>query len=154
MFMCSCWTTMNLCLILFVFKIQTLFIRVRGNEEDVVQFFTSALQCIESLQEDSSNFSQERLYRVLEDHTQTLSAFLAVSRDDYHVSNTRITVKMLSQLAVWPWGQAKIYWCDQQFDTSNNLDWPWYSITTKQISHCVPWYDMAKNCIMFRNHSV
>ena len=91
---------MNLCLILFVFKIQTLFIRVRGNEEDVVQFFTSALQCIESLQEDSSNFSQERLYRVLEDHTQTLSAFLAVSRDDYHVSNTRITVKMLSQLAV------------------------------------------------------
>ena len=57
-------------LIFFVFQVQALFFEVRGNEEDVVVFFTNALQCIERLQrEESDNFHQERLYRELNEHT-------------------------------------------------------------------------------------
>ena len=82
---------MNFDLFLVVFQVQTLFFAVEGNEEDVLRFFTSALQCIESLQtEESNNFDQERLYRMLDDHTRTLSAYLTVSRygeDNTDVSN-------------------------------------------------------------------
>ena len=73
-------------LILFVFQVQSLFFEVRGIGVDVASFFTDALHCIESLQrEESNNCGQERLYRVLDDHTRSQSAFLAaVSRYDPH----------------------------------------------------------------------
>jgi len=134
-------------LILFVFQIQTQFLEVRSNEEDVVRFFTSAQQCIASLiqSEESDIFGQERLYRVLDDHTRTLSTFLTVSRYDHDNRN-------VSNLL------ASLYGCfhnllhehearQRSTDGTNNLTppatltghpgRPRYSIAAEQISHCV-----------------
>lgn len=62
----------HLFLFVFCLLVQTLFYNMKGNEEDISFFFTSALQCIESLQRNEpNNFRQERLYRVLDDHTRT-----------------------------------------------------------------------------------
>lgn len=140
-------TTMYVHLILFVFQIQTQFFEVRSNEEDVVRFFTSALQCIASLiqNEESNIFGQERLYRVLDEHTRTLSTFLAVSRYDHDNRN-------VSNLL------GSLYRCFHNLlhehearqvstDGTNNLTpptiltghpgRPQYSIAAEQISHCV-----------------
>ncbi|CAI5692486.1 unnamed protein product [Oreochromis niloticus] len=87
---------MKLHRILVIFYIHSLF-EVRTNEEDVERFFTCALQCIEALQnENTGNIRQERLYRELDDHTRTLSEFLAaVSRYD---PNNRVATNLLGSL--------------------------------------------------------
>lgn len=134
-------------LILFVFKVQTLFFEVKGNEEDVASFFISALQCIESLQsEDSPSFRQERLYRVLDDHTRTLSAFLAaVSRYDPDAINV---INLLGSLHRCFHNLLQEHEARQRFtDVTNSLTPPTtlsghpgrprYTITIEQIYHCV-----------------
>lgn len=70
----------------FVFSllVQTLLYGAKENEEDVRHFLTSALQCVESLQQNEpKNLDQERLYIVLDDHARTIAALhVPVSRYD------------------------------------------------------------------------
>lgn len=68
---------------------------MRGNEEEVTSFFTIALQCVTSLQ-NADNSHQDRLYREIYDHTQTLSAFIAaLSRYDPESNDTREILEIL-----------------------------------------------------------
>lgn len=58
--------TMHIKVILGFFKSTFFFTEVKGNEEEVISFFsffTSALQCVTSLQNVDNNFQQERLHR-------------------------------------------------------------------------------------------
>lgn len=134
-------------LILFAFQVETLFFEVRGNEEDVSIFFISTLQCIESLQsEDSTSFRQERLYRELDDHTRTLSAFLdAVSRYDPDAIDV---INLLGSLHQCLHNLLQEHEATHRFtDVTNSLTPPTtvsghpgrprYSITIEQISHCL-----------------
>ncbi|XP_047223562.1 uncharacterized protein LOC124869640 isoform X2 [Girardinichthys multiradiatus] len=119
------------------------------SEGDVQQFFMDALHCIELIQRERTGdiSSQDRLYRELADHTQTLSAILSVSLFNelrYHAYRTMI---------------EDLYTCFQsileEYDAmlrSHELNprcllpptkWtgfsgrPRYDITSLQISHCI-----------------
>ncbi|XP_047248274.1 uncharacterized protein LOC124884403 isoform X2 [Girardinichthys multiradiatus] len=119
------------------------------SEGDVQQFFMDALHCKELIQRERTGdiSSQDRLYRKLADHTQTLSAILSVSLFNelrYHAYRTMI---------------EDTYTCFQsileEYDAmlrSHELNprcllpptkWtgfpgrPRYDITSMQISHCI-----------------
>lgn len=130
---------------LLLLLVPSLFIEVTGNEEEIADFFNSALQCIREIQRTGD---QERLFRELDDHTRTLSAFLSVSRFTEEPAN-RQYVMMLEVL----------YGCFRSLlngyetrlssievtqnvlvppTTSTGLPGrPRYSITLEQISHCM-----------------
>lgn len=129
-------------LIFFVFQFQAFFFGVRGNEEDVVCFFTSALQCIQRLQrEESNDFHQERLYRELNEYTQTLSAFLAVC-DDRDVSDLlgslyRCFHNLLHEHEARQRSTEVTTNLAPPTTLTGHSGQPRYSIAADQISHCV-----------------
>ena len=133
---------MSVHLIFFIFQIQPLFFEVRGNEEDVVVFFSSALQCIERLQrQESDNFHQERLYIELNEHTRTLSAFLAVC-DDRDVTNLlgslyRCFRNLLHEHDARQRSTEETTNLAPPTTLTGHPGRPRYSIATEQISHCV-----------------
>lgn len=110
-------------------------------------FFTSALQCVTSLQNVDNNFQQERLYRDRWSYTNFVSiyccSFKVWSCKLWHQWNFGITLPMLGLLHQHE---------DRQIECpaieTNDVPlpetiltglpgWPRYSITTEQICHCV-----------------
>lgn len=66
---------------LLCFQVQFFIFAVSSNENDILQFFSNTLECIQRIQTESTDsFVQERLYAELSDHIQTLSGFLSISR--------------------------------------------------------------------------
>lgn len=136
---------MHISLYLFVFcQVQCLFLEVRGNEEEVEYFFTTALQCVVSLQ-GSNDFVQERRYRELEDHTRTLSVLLAaVARND---PDNRGVGDLLGSLYRCFCNLLRDYEARQSSGIVRNLlppttltgrpGRPRFSISAEQISHCL-----------------
>lgn len=135
----------HLIFFVFCFLVQTLLHDVKGNEENIIRFFSSALQCIESLQRNEpNNFDQEHLYRVLDDHTRTLSALHAmVSRHD---PSNRDVCHLLESLHRCFCNLLREHEARQRSADANLLPpttftgqpgRPRYTITSQQISHCV-----------------
>lgn len=135
---------MRVFFLLFFFQLHTLL--GRGNEEDIIAFFSDALHCINSLQ-NADDFHQERLYRELDDHARTLSSFIAaLSR---HSPENRDTSEILASLYRCILNMLLDYDNRQaQLSTFENLSLPptvstglagrpRYNITAEQISHCV-----------------
>lgn len=133
-------------LILVALQIQ-LFVLNTASNEDVANFFRSVLLCIESLQsEDATSFSQERLYRQLEDHTRSLSSFIAaMSRYD---PNNRDIINTLQLLFTCFQNLLSEYATRLHSSNSTNSfvppttstghrGRPRYNIVARQISHCV-----------------
>lgn len=129
----------------FYFFVQTSLHEVKGNEEDVILFFTSVFQCIESLQRNGpNNFEEERLYRALNDHTRTLSVLhAAVSRYDPW---NRDVYEILGSLHRCFYNLLHEHEARQRSADANWLPpitftghpgRPRYTITSQQISHCV-----------------
>lgn len=134
-------------LFFLLFQVHTLYFEVTANEEDVASFFSTALQCIDSLQsETSNNFYQERLYRTLDDHTRTLSAFLAaVTRYDPDAIDV---INLLGSLQRCFCNLLNEHEARQRStDVINDLTPPTtltgcpgrprYTIAAEQISHCL-----------------
>ena len=138
---------MHFRLIVLVILVKTILFDVKGNEEEVESFFISALQCIESLQRHESNdFMQERLYRQLDNHTRTLSAFVAaLSRYD---PNNRDVSNLLESLYSCFRNLLLEHEAGQEStDVTNNFvpptvltghpGRPRYAISSEQIYHCL-----------------
>lgn len=135
--------------ILFFFYVSILFTEVKGNDEEVTSFFTCALQCVTSLQNVANNFHEERLYREMDDHTQTLSAFIAaLSRYDPDNCDTSEILQLLYRCFLSLLRQHEDRQSECPTIETNNVPLPGtiltglpgrprYSITTEQIYHCV-----------------
>lgn len=136
-------------IIFFIFQVQSLFfIEAKGNEEDIANFFNSALHCIRDIQRTGDCTGQERLFRELDDHTRTISAFLSISRFTEDPVNRQyvITLEALyrcfrSLLSGYETRQRSMevtYNALVPPTTSTGLPGrPRYSISLEQISHCV-----------------
>ena len=142
----KCKLAMNHHVLFFSLLIQMLYYDAQGNEEDVVSFLRSALQCIESLQRnDPSNFDRVSFYRELDDHARTLSSLhAAVSRSD---PSNRDVCHLLGSLHRCFCNLLQGHEARQRSANDNILlpptsitghpGRPRYSITREQISHCM-----------------
>ncbi|XP_029978761.1 uncharacterized protein LOC115411007 [Sphaeramia orbicularis] len=140
---------MYLHLMLFVFHFQTFFLQAKGTEEEDIRFFlNSALQCIESLQrEQPDSFSEERLYRQLDDHTRTLCTYIAAVSGYDHL-NSGVSSQLVSLYRCF-WHLLQDHYARQSSTngTPNNLrppttlsgyrGRPRYTISAEQIEHCM-----------------
>lgn len=143
---------MYLHLIRLVFQFQTLIFWGKRQWRGCCKFFfKSALQCIQLLQSEKSNTcGQERLYRVLDDHTQTLSAFHAVSRYDH---NNRDVNNLLGSLYTYFCNFLHEYEARQRSTDVTNRSAPVRHNHWTIFSLCVHWFDKAENCIMLWHQS-
>lgn len=134
--------------IFFIFQVQALFLEVKGNEEDIANFISSVLQCIEEIQRDADSMGQERLYRELDDHTRTVSSFLYVLRFVEEPGSRECVSALeavyrcfLSLLREYENRQRSIEETHNALLPPTTLTGlrgrPRYSVSFEQISHCV-----------------